>query len=138
VLLINLGIIAPLWLVRPPNRLLPQFSALAIATIIVSALYIVQDLFATSQGDWVSIPVMSLVSNSRIFPWKKSAFSSRCLMLACLSVVVVRSARETHDLPTAALWPQWALCLAALGVRGQSCTAKALSSCALFLDLLYG
>jgi lycopene cyclase domain-containing protein len=137
-LLINLGIIAgPLWLSRDRQiAYYRNFPALAVATIIVSALYIVWDLFATAQGDWSFNPRFVTGINFKNLPVEEICFFVT-VPYACLFIyeVVVRSARETRlGLPTAALW---AVVGALLGgawlFAGQSYTAKALSSCALFL-----
>jgi len=137
-LLINLGIIAgPLWLSRDRQiAYYRNFPALAVATIIVSALYIVWDLFATAQGDWSFNPSYVTGVKFKNLPVEEICFFVT-VPYACLFIyeVVVRSARETRlGLPTAALWAAvGALLGGAWLFAGQSYTAKALSSCALFL-----
>jgi lycopene cyclase domain-containing protein len=137
-LLINLGIIAgPLWLSRDRDVAYPRnFPALAVATIIVGALYIAWDLFATAQGDWSFNPRYVTGVNIKNLPVEEICFFVT-VPYACLFIyeVLASSAREKRlCLPTAVLWAAVGALLAGTWLfANQSYTSKALSSCVVFL-----
>ena len=137
-LLINLGIIAgPLWLSRDRDVAYQRnFPALAVATIIVGTPYILWDLFATAQGDWSFNPLYVTGVNIKNLPVEEICFFVT-VPYACLFIyeILARSAQEKRlCLPTAVLWAAVGALLAGAWLfANQSYTAKALSSCALFL-----